>query len=171
MWELNHKENWVPKNWCFWTVVLEKTLESPLDCKKIKPVHPKGNQSWIFIGKTDAEAEAPLLWPPDAKNWLTVKAPDARKDWRQEEKGRTEDKMVGRHHWLDGHEFEQAQELVMDREAWRAIVHGVTKSQTRLSDWTELNWRSYCIAGNYIQYPVINHNGKEYEKECIYVYV
>ena len=108
MWELNYKESWVPKNWCFWTVVLEKTLESPLDCKEIQLVNPQGNQSWTFIGRTDAEAEAPILWPPDAKNWLLGKDPDAGKDWRQEEKGITEDSMVGWHHRLDGHEFEQA---------------------------------------------------------------
>ena len=108
MWELDHKESWAPKNWCFWTVVLEKILESPLDCKEIQPVHPKGNQSWIFIGGTDAKAEAPILWPPDVKNWLIGKDPDAGKDWRQEEKGRTEDEMVGWHHQFDGHEFEQA---------------------------------------------------------------
>ena len=107
-WELDYNESWAPKNWCFWTVVLEKTLESPLDCKEIQPVHPKGNQSWIFIGRTDAEAKTPILWPPDAKNWLTGKDPDAGKDWRLEEKGTTEDVMVLRYHWLDGHEFEQA---------------------------------------------------------------
>ena len=106
MWELNYKESWALKNWCFWTVVLEKTVESPLDCKEIQPVHPKGDQSWIFIGKTDAEAETPILWPPDAKNWLTGKDPDAGKDWRREEKGTTEDEMVGWHHRLNGHEFE-----------------------------------------------------------------
>ena len=108
MWELDYKESWVLKNWCFWTVVLEKTLESPLDCKEIQPVYPKGNQSQIFIGRTDAEAETPILWPPDAKNWLIWKDPDARKDWRREEKGTTEDEMVGWHHWFNGHEFEQA---------------------------------------------------------------
>ena len=106
MWELNRKEGWAPKNWCFWTVVLEKTLESPLNLKEIKPVHPKGNQSWIFIGRTDAEAETQILWPPDGKNWLIGKDLDAGKDWRQE-KGMTEDEMVGWHHWLNGHEFEQ----------------------------------------------------------------
>ena len=106
MWEMDHKEGWVPKNWFFWTVVLEKTLESPLDCKEIKPVSPKGNQSWIFIGRTDAEA--PILWPPDAMNRLIRKDPDAGKVWRQEKKGTTEDKMVGWHHQLNGHEFEQA---------------------------------------------------------------
>ena len=108
MWELNYKESWAPKNWCFWTVVLEKTLESPLDCKEIKPVHPKGNQPWIFIGRTDVEAQTPILWPSDAKNQLIGKDPDAGKDWREEEKGTTEGEMVGWHHWLDGHEFEQA---------------------------------------------------------------
>ena len=109
MWELDYKENWAPKSWCFWTVVLKKTLESPLDCKEIQPVHPKGNQSWIFIGRTDAEAEAPTLWPPDEKSWLIGNDPDARKDKRQEEKGTTEDEMVGWHHWFNGHESEQTQ--------------------------------------------------------------
>jgi len=103
--ELGYKESWALKNWCFWTVVLEKTLESPMDSKEIQPVYPKGNQSWIFIGRTDAEAETPILWPPDAKNWLIKKDPDAGKDWRQEEKGTTEDEMVGWHHWLNGHGF------------------------------------------------------------------
>ena len=106
--ELDYKGSWVLKIWCFWTVVLEKTLQSPLDCKEIKPVHPKGNQSWIFIGKTDAEAEAPMLWLPDAKSWLIWKDPDAGKHWRQEDKGTTEDEMVGWHQQLNGHEIEQA---------------------------------------------------------------
>ena len=106
MWELDYKESWVLKNWCFQTVVLQKTLESPLDCKEIQPVHPKGNQSWIFIGRTDVEAETPILWPPDEKNWVIWKDPDAGKDWRQKEKGTTEDGMAGWHHQLDGHEFE-----------------------------------------------------------------
>ena len=105
MCELDYKENWTPKNWCFWTVVLEKTLESPLDCKEIQPVHPKGDQSWMFINRTDLEAETPILWPPDTKSWLIRKDPDAGKDWGQEEKGMTEDEMVGWHHRLDGHEF------------------------------------------------------------------
>ena len=107
MWELDHKEGWVLKNLCFWTVMLEKILESPLDCKEIKPFNPKGNQSWILIGRTDADAEAPILWPPDVNRWVIRKDPDAGKDWRQEEKG-TKDEMVGWHHWLNGHEFEQA---------------------------------------------------------------
>ena len=103
MWELDYKESWVPKNWCFWPVVLEKTLESPLDCKEIKPVNPKGNQSWIFIGRTDAEAEAPILWASDTKNCFPGKDPDAGRDLRQEKKEMTEDEMVGWHHRLDGH--------------------------------------------------------------------
>ena len=106
MLDLDYKKSWAPKNWCFWTVVLEKTLESLLDSKKIQPVHPKGNQSWIFIGRTDAEAETPVLWPPDAKNWLIWKHSDAEKEWRWEEKGTTKDEMVGWHHCLNGHEFE-----------------------------------------------------------------
>ena len=107
MWELDYKESLVPKNWCFWIVELEKTFENPLDYKEMQPVHPKGNQSWLFIGRADAEAEAAILWPPDVKNWLNGKDPDIGKDWRQE-KGMTEDEMVGWHHQLDGHEFEQA---------------------------------------------------------------
>ena len=105
MWQLNYKESWAQKNWCFWTVVLEKTFESPLDSKEIQPVHPKGDQSWLFIGRTDAEAETPILWPPEAKSWLIGKDPDAGKDWGQEEKGATEDKLVGWYHWLNGHGF------------------------------------------------------------------
>ena len=106
MWELDCEETWVQKNWCFWTVVLEKTLESPLDCKEIQLVHPKGNQSWIFIGRTDAEAEIPIIWPPHVKSWLTGKDPDTGRDWGQEEKGTTEDEMARWHHRLEGHEFE-----------------------------------------------------------------
>ena len=105
MWELDYKESWEPKNWCFWSVVLEKTLESPLDCKEIQLVDPKGDQSWVFTGRTDVEAETPILWPPEAKSWLIWKDPDAGKDWGLEEKGTTEDEMVGWHHWLNGHEF------------------------------------------------------------------
>ena len=104
IWELDYKETWAPKNWCLWTVVLEKSLESPLNCKEIKPVNPKGNQSWIFIGRTDAETS--ILWPPDAKNWLIWKDPDDGKNWRQKEKGMTEDEIFGWHHRLNGHEFE-----------------------------------------------------------------
>ena len=111
--------------WYFWAVVLEKTLESPLDCKEIKSVNLKGNQSWIFIGRTDTEAETPTLWPPGVKSCFTGKDPDAGKDWGQEEKGLTEDEMVGWHHWLKGHELSKLQEIVKDREAWCAAVHGV----------------------------------------------
>ena len=105
MWELDGKESWVPKNWCFWTVMLEKTVESPLDCKEIQPVHPEGDKSWVFTGRTDAEAETPILWPPHVKSWLIGKDPNAGKDWGQEEKGTTEDEMPGWHHWLIGHGF------------------------------------------------------------------
>ena len=136
MWELDYKENWAPKNWYFWTVVLEKTLESPLDCKEIQPVHPKGNQSWIFIGRTDAEAETPILWPSDEKNWLIWKDPDAGKDWRQEEKGMTEDETVGWHHWLDRHESEQAPKVGDEQHA---AVHRVAKRWIRLSHRTEFH--------------------------------
>ena len=121
MWELDLKEGWAPKNLCFQTVVLEKTIESPLDCKEIKPVNSKGNQSWIIIGRTDAKAEAPKLWPPDGKSWLIGKDPDAGKDWRQEEKGMTEDEMVGWHHWLKEHEFEPT---LRDREGQGNLACG-----------------------------------------------
>ena len=124
----------VPKNWCFWTVVLEKTLESPLDCKGIKQVNPKGNQLWILIGRTDAEAEAPLLWPPDVKSQLTGKDPDAGEDWGQK-KWATEDEVVGWHHWINGHGFEQTLEIVKGGESWCVAVMG-SQSWTRLSNWT-----------------------------------
>ena len=140
IWKLDHKQSWVLKNWCFWTVVL-KTLENPLDCKEIKPVNPRGNQLWIFIGRIDAEAEAPILWTPDAKNWLTGKDTDAGKDWRWEEKGMTEDEMVGWHHWLSGHEFEQAPRVGDGQGSLACCSPWGCKE----SDMTELlNWKSAC---------------------------
>ena len=147
MWELDYKESWALKNWCFWTVVLEKTLESPLDCKEIQPFHPKGNQSWIFIGRTDAEAETPIIWPPDAKNLLTGKDPDAGKDWRQEEKERTEDEMVGWHHWLDGHEFEQSPGVGDGQGSLECCSPWSRKEldMTEQLNWTELNWVPFEI--------------------------
>ena len=129
MWESDYKESWAPKNWCFWSVVLEKTLESPLDCKEIQPGNPKGNQSWVSIGRTDAEAEAPILWPPDAKSQLTGKDPDAGQDWGQEEKRATEDEMVGWHR-TRGVSWSKLGERVKDRKTWHAAVHKVTKSWT-----------------------------------------
>ena len=137
MWELDYKERWAPKNWCFWTVVLEKTLESSLDCKEIQPVQAKGNQSWIFIGRTNAEAKAPILWSPDVKSWLIWKDSDAGKEWRQEEKGTTEDEMVGWHHQLDGHEFEQAPAVDWQGSLASCGPRGAT-SRTQLSNQTEL---------------------------------
>ena len=138
MWELDQKESRTLKNWCFWTVVLEKTLDSPLDSKEFQPVHPKGNQSWIFIGRTDAEAEPPILWPPDVKSWFIGKDIDAGIDWRQEEKGTTEDEMVGRHHRLNGHEFESTLGVGNGQGGLACcIAHGVTKSRTQLN-WIEL---------------------------------
>ena len=139
MWELDYKESWALKSWCFWTVGLEKTLESPLDCKEIQSVHPKGDQSWVFVGRTDVEAETPILWPPDVKSWLIWKDPNAGKDWGQEEKGMTEDEMVGWHHQLDGHEV-----WVNSRSWWWTGRPGVLwfmGSQRVGHDWaTELNW-------------------------------
>ena len=142
MWELYYKESWALKNWCFWTVVLEKTLENPLDCKEIKPVNPKGNQSWISIGRTDAEAETSILWPPDVKNWLTGKGPDAEEVWRQKEKGTTENEMAGWHHWLNSHEFEQAPGVDRQGSLVCCSPWGQKESMTELN-WNELNWWDY----------------------------
>ena len=161
MWELDYKESWAPKNWCFWTVVLEKSLESPLDCKEIQPVHPKGNQSWILIGRTDAEAETPILWLPDAKKWLIWKDPGSGKDWRQKEKEATEDEMVGWHLWLDGHEFEQTPG-VGDGQGSLACCSpwGHKKSDTTEQvNWTKLKWR--CSL-----FPLIQQStGNSYQKK------
>jgi len=141
MWELDCEESWVLKNWCFWTVVLGKTLESPLDCKEVQPVYSEGDQSWVFIGRTDTEAETPILWPPHVKIWLTGKDPDAGRDWGQEEKGMTEDEMAGWHHQLDGHEFEWI--LGVGDGQWGLVCcdsWGRKESDmTEQLNWTELN--------------------------------
>ena len=128
------------KELSFWTVVLEKTLESPLDCKQIQPVHSEGDQPWDFFGRNDAKAETPVLWPPHAKNWLIGKDSDAGTDWGQEEKGTTEDEMAGWHHWLNRCESQWTLGVVMDREAWRVAIHRVAKIRTQLSNWSNLTW-------------------------------
>ena len=151
MWELDLKESWEPKNRCFWTVMLEKTLECPLDCQEIQSVHPKGDQSWVFIGRTDAEAETPILQPPDVKSWLLRKDPDAGKDWRQGKKGTTEDEMVGWHHWLNGHEFEQAPGIGDGQGSLVCCSPWVAKNWTRLRDRNEL-----CICANYFNFPKLS---------------
>ena len=142
MWELDCEEGWAPKNWCFWTVVLEKTLESPLDCKEIQPVHSKGDQPWAFIGKTDAKAETPILWPPDAKSWLTGKDSDAGMDWGQEEKGTTEDEMAGQHHRLDGHEFEWTPG-VGDGQGGLVCCNSWGCKELDTTEW--LNWTEWLL--------------------------
>ena len=144
MWELDYKESWELKNQCFWTVMSEKTLESPLDCKEIQPAHPKEDQSWVSIGRTDVEAETPILWPPDAKSWLIWKDPDAGKDWRQEKKGTTEDEMVGWHHLFNGHEFEQTLG-VGDGQGGLVCCSTWGLKETDMTEqlnWTELNHNS-----------------------------
>ena len=182
MWELGHKEGWAPKYWWFWTgevepffelLKLDKTLKSSLDTKEIKPLNPQGNQPWIFIGRTGAEAECPILWPSDEKSLFTGKDADAGKDWRQEEKGTPEDEMVRWHHQFDEREFEQAQEMVMDRETWHATVHGFTKSWTQPIN--KVDWATrHCIA--YISWDAclgpktkqVAHSNriKEYVQRC-----
>ena len=160
MWELDCEESWAPKNGCFWTVVLEKTLESCLDCKEIQAIQLKGDQSCVFFRRNDAKAETPILWPPHVKSWLIGKDSDAGRDWGQEEKGMTEHEMAGWHHRLDDMSLGEFRELVMDREAWRAAIHGVTKRQTRLSDWTEMNWIEKCPSSCLIL--------SEKKHECVY---
>ena len=147
MWGLDYKKSWVLKNWCFWTVVLEKTLESPLDCKEIQPVHPKGDQSWVFIGRTDVEAETPIFWPPDMKSWLIWKDPDAGKDWGQEEKGTTEDEVVGWHHQVNRHGLGwtlgvgDGQGGLVCCSSWDHKEWDTTEGLK----WTELNWTDTTI--------------------------
>ena len=156
MWQLDHKESWALKNWCFWNVVLENTLESPLDCKEIQPVHPKGNQFWIFIGRTDAEAKAPILWPPDTKKWLTGIDPDVRKGWRRQEKGTIEDDMVGWHHRLNGHEFEQALGAGDGQGSLGCCIPWVCK-ESDTSEW--VNWYWINLLQNIEQSPLCYREG------------
>ena len=157
MWELDYKESWAQKNWCFWTVVLEKTLESPWDCKEIQPVHPKGDQSWVFIGRSDVETGTPILWPPDAKSWLIWKDPDAGKDWGQEEKGTTEDEIVGWHHQLNGHEFGRAPGVVDGQggldccSSWGHKESDTTERLNWTLEYYKVIWRECCC------WQVLNH--------------
>ena len=152
MWELDYKESWAPENWCFGTVVLEKTLESPLDCKEIQPFHPKGDQSWVFIGRTDVETETPIFWPPDVKNWLIWKDPYAGKDWRQEEKGMTEDEIVRWYHQLNGHEFGWTLEVGDGQggPAWCGSWGRKELDMTEWLNWTELNYRALSLCENFL---------------------
>ena len=180
MWDLDYKESWAPKNWCFWSVVLEKTLESPLYCKDIQPVHLKGDQSWVFIGRTDIEAETPILRPPDAKSWLIWKDPDAGKDWGQEEKGTTEDEMVGWHHWLSGHGFRWTP-WVGDGQGGLACCSSWGHKESDMTEW--LNWTELYVQylvninlhmwkktvnfkaiGHFYKFKVWNHNNMIYGK-------
>ena len=158
MWELGCEESWVPKNWCFWTVVLEKILESPLDGKEIQPVHSKGDQSWMFFGRNDAKAETPVLWPPDAKSWLIGKDSDAGRDWGQEEKGMTEDETAGWHHWLNGYEFEWTPG-VGDGHRGLACYNSWGRKESHTTEW--LNWTELTHLNCY----VLQINGPFYHTE------
>ena len=153
MWELDHTETWAPKKWCLWTVISEKTLESPLDCKEIQPVNPKGNQSWISIGRTDTSAEAPILWSSDVKNCLIGKDPDAGQDWRREVKARTEDEMVWWHQWLDGHEFEQS---LGTGEGQRSLACCSPWGHKESGTIEQLNWTKFCPSSGAIFQSVPN---------------
>ena len=177
MWELDCEESWAPKNWCFWTVVLEKTLESPLDCKEIQLVHPKGDRSWVFIGRTDADAETPILWSPHAKSWLVGKDPDAGRDWGQEEKGTTEDEMAGWHHWLDGCESEQTLG-VCDLQGGLACCDSWGRKEldtTERLNWAELNSHlqyceklNFCCWSHAVCYSVMAIWANEYRWWCAF---
>ena len=160
MWELDCEESWAQKNWCFWTVVLEKTLERPLDCKEIQPVHPQGDQSWVFIGRTDAEAETPILWPPDAKSWLIGKDLDAGRDWGQEEKGMTEDETAGWHHRLNGHELEWTPG-VGDRQGGLACCDSWGRKESDTTVW--LNWLTDWVA--------LCSQSQLLEEYCFYLFI
>ena len=164
MWELDCEEGWAPKNWCFWTVVLEKTLESPLDFKEVQPVHPKGNQSWVFIGRTDAKSETPVLWPPYVKSWLIGKDSDAGRDWGQEEKGTTEDEMAWWHHWLDGREFEWTPG-VGDGQGGLACCDSWGRKESDMTEW--LNWTEYSIV--YMYHSFLIHSSADGHLGCFHV--
>ena len=164
MWELDYKESWALKNWCFWTVVLEKTLESPLDSKKIQPVYPKGNQSWIFTGITDAEAETSILWPPDVKNWLIWKDPDAGKNWRQEEEGTTEDEIVEWHHRLDRLEFEYAPGLG-DGQGSLVCCCKELDTTVRVLNWTEASNNKNTVVLSILTWKSPQYVNRGWKKE------
>ena len=172
MWELDYKDSWAPKNWCFWTVVLEKTLGSPLDCKEIQPVQPKGDQSWVFIGRTHVEAETPVLWPPDSKSWLIWKDPDAGKDWGQEEKGMTEDEMVWWHHWLDRHGFGWSLGVGDEQGGLVCCSSWVRKESyvTEQLNWTELIG-PLCLRYSSIICNLIICGGPWDKRLCLVVFI